>query len=153
MPKYDTNEPILVLVRRGRKGRGFTVAPVEDASNPAMCQDKEELGEVIEEMLLDENQPRVNINELLSAAGAPSDSEDPEDDEEEDGYEDEDEDEDEPQGQGGILDGVAGAEDPADRLLFNIFSAAVTKGQQLSSKPRKKPRARARRSSGRRKAK
>ncbi|MHC4433927.1 MAG: hypothetical protein ACYTBS_18965 [Planctomycetota bacterium] len=154
--KYDTSEPILVIIRRGRRGRGFTVAPVEDASNPAMCGSKEELGEVLEEMLDDEHQPRVDINQLLAAAsgedplpqddcGSDDGAEDP-DEEYEDGDEDEEyeDDDEEPAGEGGIFEGVAGSEDPADRLLFNLFSAAVTKGRDMSSKPRK-PRSRRRR--------
>ena len=108
----------------------------------------------IEEMLDDEHQPRVDINQLLAAAsgedplpqddrgpdeGAEDSDEEYEDDDEE--YEDDDE---EPAGEGGIFEGVAGSEDPADRLLFNLFSAAVTKGRDMSSKPRK-PRSRRRR--------
>ena len=147
--KNDTSEPILVLIRRGRKGRGFTVAPVEDFSNPAMCQTSAELGEVIEEMLDDEDQPRVDMDQLLASAsgagdraaagddGSEEEDVDDEDYDDED-YDDEDEDEEEGDGgQGGIFDGVAGAPDPADRLIFNLFSAAVSKGRSMSSKPKK----------------
>lgn len=151
--KYDTSEPILVIVRRGRRGRGFTIAPVEDASNPAIVGTKDELGEVLEEMLNDESQPRVNLDDLLSESAAPSAreddsraSDDREADDESDDEDDEDldDDEDVEPGEGGIFDGVAGSADPADTLLFNIFSKAVKRGQEMSSKPRA-PRTRTRR--------
>jgi hypothetical protein len=144
--KYDTGEPILVIVRRGRKGRGFTIAPVEDASNPAMCGTTEELGEVLEEMLNDEEQPRVNLNDLLAEAAperaAPDDEADEEEDDDSEWAGEQDEEEEE--GEGGIFDGVAGSADPADTLLFNIFSRVVKGGQNISSKPRA-PRSRTRR--------
>ncbi len=148
--KYDTSEPILVIVRRGRKGRGFTVAPVEDASNPAMCGTIEELGEVLEEMLNDEYQSRVDLAAMLSAGMEGSESprgRAPEEGEPEYDDGDEDEDEDEAEGgeeDGGLFEGVAGAADPADQLLINVFSWAAKKGQSMSSKPRA-PRARTRR--------
>jgi hypothetical protein len=145
MPKkYDKDEPILLIIRRGRKGRGFTVSPVEDISNPAACLTAEELGETIEEMLNDESQPRVNIKDLMAAAdGDPPEADEPEgegDDEEEEGDYDEDEDEEDE----GIMSGVADAQDPVDKFLFNVFARVVKKGQGMSSKARK-PRARKRR--------
>ncbi len=150
MPKkYNKDQPILVLIRRGRRGRGFSVSPVEDISNPAACQSTAEMGEVIEEMLDDESQPRVNVNELLAAATSDSrddrsDRDDDDDDEDDEDDDDRDEDEDEEEDEG-IMSGVIGSEDPADRLAFNLFSALVKKGQSMSSKPRKKPRSRPRR--------
>lgn len=148
MPKkYDKNEPILVLIRRGRKGRGFSVSPVEDISNPAVCQSSAELGEIIEEMLDDEEQPRVDVNELLSAAASDSrvvdDRDDRDDRDDDDDDDDEDYDDDEEEGDGGVMDGVVGSADPVDTFLFNLFSSAVKKGQSMSSKPRK-PRTRTR---------
>lgn len=136
MSKYDTNEPILVLVRRGRRGRGFSISPVEDIASAAICADEKEIGEVIVEMLDDENQPRVNINDLLNAATEPpprseSEPEDEDDDDEDDDEDDEDEGD---AAEGTIFEGVAGSEDPADRLLFNIFSSVVRKGQSMSSR-------------------
>lgn len=150
--KYDINEPILVLIRRGRKGRGFTVCPVEDISNPAVCSGAPELGEVIEEMLNDETQPRVDVNDLLNASSEPEPEPGPsqkrrakaEPEPEEDEYDDED-DEGEPQGSGGVLDGVAGSEDPAAQLLINVLHGAMSKGRQMSSKrARVRPRTRKR---------
>jgi len=150
--KYDINEPILVLIRRGRKGRGFTVCPVEDISNPAVCSDAPELGEVIEEMLNDESQPRVDVNELMNASTEPEPEPSgpqqrrrtraqPEEVEEEEEFEDDDE----PQGNDGVLDGVAGSEDPAAQLLINVLHGAMSKGRQMSSKrARVRPRTRTR---------
>ena len=134
--KYDTSEPILILVRRGRKGRGFSISPVEDVSNAAVCADVAEVGEVISEMLNDEEQPRVNINDLIAAASAPQRSDD------DDEYED---DEDGEGRSGGLFDGVADAEDPADAILFNIFQTVVEKGRAMSTK-RVQPRGRRKRS-------
>jgi len=150
--KYDTSEPILVLIRRGRKGRGFSVAPVEDATNPAMCQSTEEVGEVIKEMLDDEGQARVDLKDLFSVSSGDASSDD--DDYDDDDYDDdddregddEDDEEEEDTAAGTIFEGVAGAADPTDRLLLNVFTKVVKKGQDLSSKPRKKRnRTRARR--------
>jgi len=155
--KYDVNEPILVLIRRGRKGRGFTVCPVEDISNPAVCASAGELGEVIEEMLNDEEQPRVDVNELLQAASDQGPEPEPEpepkkrktspkkeepeaeSEAEEDELEDEEEDD-------GIFAGVAGSEDPATTLLINFAHSALAQGRKMSSK-----KARARASSKRKK--
>jgi hypothetical protein len=144
MSDNDTKEPILVLIRRGRKGRGFSASPVDDLANPAMCADASELGEVIIELLDDPKQPRVNVQELLNAAQdeAPS-GDDRRDDNGHDGNEDEEDGEEEEE-EGGIFSGLRDAEDPADQFLINLFSAAVNKGRDLSSKPRKS-RARSRR--------
>ncbi len=134
MAKYDTSKPILILVRRGRKNRGFSVAPVEDISNAAVCADEKEVGEVIIEMLNDEEQPRVDINDLLAAAaGDSSDNESDEDDSEEDDDEDDDDDDEGDPAEGTIFEGVSSADDPADRILFNIFTHVVKKGQNMSS--------------------
>jgi len=138
MPKYDTSEPILVLIRRGRKGRGFSISPVEDLSNASACATAADIGEVIEEMLDDESQPRVNINELLRAStenvpvAADSSNDDGDDDDDEpsngggNGRASEDGD--------GIFDGVAGSDNPADRIMFNIFSSVIKKGRDMSTK-------------------
>ena len=129
MAKYDTSKPILVLVRRGRKNRGFSVAPVEDISNAAVCADEKEVGEVIIEMLNDEEQPRVDVNDLLAAAaGDSSDSEsDDEDDEEGDDEDDDD------ATKGTIFEGAVGSADPLEQVLFNVMARAVRKGQNMSS--------------------
>jgi len=138
--KYDVNEPILVLVRRGRKGRGFTVCPVEDISNPAVCSDSKEMGEVIEEFLNDENQPRVNVKDLLGAATGHepqgdlppggNGSESPRGQQAQEPDEDDEEEEEEEEG---IFTGVAGSEDPASQLLVNLLSGAINQGRKMSS--------------------
>lgn len=133
--KYDVNEPILVLIRRGRKGRGFTICPVEDIANPAVCTDSKDMGEAIEELLNDESQPRVNVNDLLSAAkGEPTSSAEPEEVEEGEDDEDDEDEGDGDEGEGGIFDGVAGSEDPAGQLLINVLSGAMNQGRKMSSK-------------------
>lgn len=154
--KYDVNEPILVLIRRGRKGRGFTVCPVEDISNPAVCASAGELGEVIEEMLNDEEQPRVDVNELLQAASDPGPDPEPEPEpkkrkaspkkEEPEAESEAEEDELEDEEDDGIFAGVAGSEDPATTLLINFAHSALAQGRKMSSK-----KARARASSKRKK--
>lgn len=149
--KYDTKDPILVIVRRGRNGRGYTVAPVEDASNPSMCGAKEELGDILEEMLSDEDQPRVNLQDLLTSSASDDRAGEDEGDGEVDGddgdWEDGEDEDEAPAGNGGILDGVAGSDDPAETLLVNIFHRVIKGGQDMSSKPRgARPRSRRRRS-------
>lgn len=133
MAKHNTSDPILVLVRKGRNGRGFTVSPVEDISNSAMCIDEKELGEAILEMLDDENQPRVNVADLLNASSN-GDSKANDGDIEDEQDSDENHDDTPSDGDGSIMDGVANADDPADRLLFNLFTSAIKKGQSMSSK-------------------
>lgn len=142
MAKHDTSQPILVLIRRGRKNRGFSVSPVEDVANISACGDEKELGEVIREMLDDPEQPRVNINDLIRASAGvdpgqenePDGSRSDNDNSNGDEGEEEDEDEDESPTKGSVLDGVAEASDPFDRLLFNVLERAVRTGQKHSSK-------------------
>lgn len=139
--EVDTGQPILVIVRRGRRGKGFTVAPADDAANIEPCADEAELGESIRAMLDDPNQPRFDPSSL--------------DDEDEDEDErprrrkararkaraegdDEDEDEDEGEGSNGIIgdlmNGVGdNGRDPTDQLLMNIGSKLLRAGQNLST--------------------
>jgi len=141
MSEHDINEPILVVLRRGRNGRGFSVSPIDDIPNPALCLDGQELGNALIEMLDDPRQARVNINDLLSAteeeekkSNDDSSSEDSESDEEK-----------EEEGSGGIFDGVKDAEDPADALLINILSAALQKGREMSDRSKRRRGGRSRR--------
>jgi len=134
----DTNQPILVIVRRGRRGRGFTVAPADDATNVEPCQDESELGEAIREMLDDPNQPRFDP----SALGDEEDDEPPRRRSRNrvqvrDDSDDEDEDEDE-QPRGGLIDdlmtGVGdNGRDPTDQLIMNIGSRLLRAGQNMST--------------------
>lgn len=141
MAKYDTSEPILVLVRRGRKGRGFSVSPVEDLANAAVCATAADVGEVIEEMLDDETQARVNVNELLRAATEQVPVLDGSEEDDSDESDEDDSETENGKGDDGIFDGVVGSDNPADRLMFNIFSSVVSKGRSMSSK-RVRPSAR-----------
>lgn len=132
--KNDINEPILILVRRGRKGRGFSVAAIEDVSNPAACADEAEVGEVIKEMLDDVEQPRVNINELLAAgAGVPPGGAAASSESDDDEFEDDDEDGD--PHSGGLFEGVTAAgEGGTERLILNGLAMFAQKGRDMSSK-------------------
>lgn len=141
---YDINQAILVVIRRGRGGRGYSVAPVDSPTDVAACADADQVGDAIVEMLDDENQPRVDIDELMRAAegdeeeraappsgkgaGADLESSDSEDDEEEDeDEEDEEEEEDAPWHR---------ADDPAEALLLTGLSKLLEKGRKLSKRTR-----------------
>ena len=94
--KHDVSQPILIVVRKGRGGRGFLVSAVDKLNDISPCQDKEEMADAIIEMLEDEDQPRVDLNELQRAASEGDDKEraldeseqEEEDEEEEDGEDD-----------------------------------------------------------------
>ncbi len=57
----DINDPVLVIVARGRKGRGYTVTPA-DSDTPYPCMSAEDVGEAIIEILDDPEQARVQAN-------------------------------------------------------------------------------------------
>lgn len=136
--KDVTDQPILLIVRRGRRGRGFTVAPADDAANVEPCQDETELGEAIREMLDDPEQPRFDPSSL-----------DAEEDDEpprrrgrkqmrtrDQGEDEDDEEDDAPKG--GLLDdlmtGVGdNGRDPTDQLIMNIGSRLLRAGQNMST--------------------
>lgn len=130
MSEQNTLDPILVLIRRGRNGRGFSVSPIEDIANPALCADGSEIGEVIIEMLNDPSQPRVDVNSLLGSAQGPASDTVREDSprrarhEEYDPAGDEEEDDRETMGVQGDL---------ADRLILQTLSAVLGKGRSMSS--------------------
>ena len=134
MSENDIKEPILVLIRRGRGGKGFAVSPVDDVTNPAPCVDEAELAKAIIEMLDDKNQPRVNAHDLLNAAAEVDEPEgrgNGRDEDDEDG-EGEGEEEDD-----SIFAGVRDADDPTDRLIINVVSSLIKKGQEMSN-PKKR---------------
>lgn len=127
--QYDTSEPILILVRRGRNNRGFSISPIEDISNAALCSNETEIGEVILEMLNDPSQPRVNVGDLLSAGtprasegGAPGNHQGENSQEEEDSSEDDDDDE-----------SIHGKGDITDRIIMLGLSSILDKGRKMSS--------------------
>lgn len=144
---YDINQPILVVIRRGRGNRGYTVAPVDSPTDIAACADAEQIGDAIVEMLEDKEQPRVDIDILMRAAEGDLEEEGEEeeggqdleetDEDDEDG---DDEDEDEPWYK---------SSDPADALIINILSGAAKKARELS-RPSRRRRGRGR---GRRRTK
>jgi len=70
--KHDVSQPILIVVRRGRLGRGFLVSAVDKLNDIVPCQDKEEMADAILELLDDEDQPRVDLNELQKATSEES---------------------------------------------------------------------------------
>jgi len=137
----DINLPILVIVRRGRRGRGFTVAPADDAANVEPCADISELGESIKELLDDPMQPRFD----------PAALEDDDEDEpprrrkggrgssvrvrEDSEYDDDDDDRAPRRGViDEIMDGVGeNGRDPTDQLIMNIGSRLLKAGQNLST--------------------
>ncbi len=123
---HDINAPILVIVRRGRNGRGYAIAPVDAPSDIAVCADSVQVGEAIVELLDDEKQVRVDLDELLNAA-----QEDEKEivkdekggEEEEEDEEEEEEEEEEPWYR---------AQDPADALLIHGLSKLLEKGRKIS---------------------
>lgn len=153
--KHDINQPILILVRRGRGGRGFLVSPVDSPTDVAACASTSEIGDVVLELLDDEGQPRINVEDLLRASeGSDDDDEDDddsaefsnppaarssvedddEDDEEDDDGDDdgeEDDEEDEDENDKPWFD-VRGASDPADQILINVLHGVMGKAQKMS---------------------
>lgn len=130
MSKFNTSDPILVVVRRGRGGKGFLVSPIENVSNAAPCVDAVEVGESILEMLNDTSQPRVNMDELIGAASSKIKSSKEEECEDEDEDEDEDEGEDEEEENNPL----AGDGDLADKMIMFGLSSLLQKGRSMSSK-------------------
>jgi hypothetical protein len=143
MPKFDINEPILVLVRRGRKGRGFSVSPVEDVSNSSACMDAQELGEVIVELLDDPDQPRVDLGEILSAAANPAtetqERDAPRSERKRDIEEAVDDDADEEEDDDRQAPASSSGDDLLDKLALQGLSFFLAKGREMSS-PKVKPR-------------
>lgn len=139
--EVDTGQPILIIVRRGRRGKGFTVAPADDATNVEPCSTEAELGESIRALLDDPNQPRFD----------PSSLDDDDDEEEEprrrksrarkarsssDDDDDGDEDDDQESGSliGDLMNGVGdNGRDPTDQLIMNIGSKLLRGAQNMST--------------------
>ncbi len=136
--EYDVNEPILILVRRGRGDRGYLVAAVDDASNPLPCPDEGEVGKAVLELLNDPKQPRFDERQLEEAYRSVAAEEGVEEEDEEAA---EEEGEEEPAAEAGD-DPFAGLDlDPGDKLLFQIGSAIIGKARHLSNdyrRPKKK---------------
>jgi hypothetical protein len=123
--KFDKSQPILVMIRRGRGGRGFLISPVDNVLEVAACADAGEIGELIVEMLDDEKQPRVNIDQLLKnneKALEKSKAEKKENDEDDD---------DKP------WYDVSDSDNPTDQLLFNGINALIGKAKSVSRPSRR----------------
>lgn len=140
--EYDVNEPILLLVRRGRGGRGYLVAAVDDASNPFPCVDDTEVGKAVIELLDDPKQPRFDEKQL----------EELEDDLDNDELENEEEDREEEEEE---VDEARKEEpdplddlglDPGEKLLFQVGSAILGKARYLSNDYRDKRKERQKKS-------
>jgi len=126
-----TEKPILVMIGKGRKGRGFIVAPADSMDEPVMCMDLEQVVETLNEWVNDPNRERFDPVEM-----------------EEEEFEEEEEAA-KKKSSGGIFD-FTGKMDPADELLFNIGNAVYEKAHSMSNgyRVRKKKSRRARRKSG-----
>lgn len=155
--KNDTNQPILILVRRGRGGRGYLVSPVDNPTDVAACSSANEVGDAALELLDDPNQPRVNIEEILAmASGEPIEegeddedrdstedsraADDEQDEEEEDGDDGEGEEGEEEDGEDRAWWDVRGAEDPADQILVNVLGGVLGKAQKVSNRQKRRRR-------------
>ena len=137
MPKsdHDINLPILILVRRGRRGKGFLVCAADDMDNPAACANAVEVGEEIVEMLNDPSQARANVGAEAPRSTAPPSRAAMEE------YEsDEDEDEDDEPEVDGFVDGL----DPMEKLVFLGGKAILDKGREMSNSYRKSGKRRSR---------
>ena len=138
---YDVTEPILILVRRGRGGRGYLVAAVDDASNPFPCADETEMGKAILELLDDPKQPRFDERQL-EERGEDDELEDEDEEEDEDGEEEEeDEEEEEELVSADPFDGLG--LDPGEKLLFRIGESLLGKARHVSNDYRDKRKKRA----------
>jgi hypothetical protein len=138
----DTNLPILVLIRRGRKGRGFLVSAADDPTDVAACADGDEVGAAIVELLDDPDQARFDQSQVESGSSE-ADSTDEEQetyaagDELEEYEGDEEGEDDEDEREPGVFD-VDPEGDIATQLLVNLGRATLKKGQELSNNYRKK---------------
>jgi len=116
--------PVAFIIKRGRRGRGFLVSTFDNPSELIPCSDKSDLSDTIAEILDDISQSRVEFEDSDGEGRRDdaSDRDDPPNEAENSGdHADE-----------GIFAGVRNADDPADRLIFNVFSAAIKKGQDIS---------------------
>lgn len=61
--KYNTDDPILIVIKRGRNNKGYIISPADNDS-PCPCLSAEDIGEAIIELLEDEAQPRLDANSV-----------------------------------------------------------------------------------------
>lgn len=131
MPKsdHDTNLPILILVRRGRRGKGFLVCAADDIDNPAPCASEAEVGEVIAEMLNDPSQERADLGTDAEAPRARPQSRA--------AMEEYEGDEEEGEGEGEEDSEFVNGLDPLEKLAFLGGKAILEKGREMSNSYRK----------------
>lgn len=132
---YDTNDPVLIVVRKGRNGKGYIVAPA-DSDHLCPCMSEEDLGFAISEIINDENQPRLSEGGRRSAVASAVDPEkingkkvkknksDPEPEEDEEGDGDDD----------SMHDGMG----ITDRILINALGNIIGRAQSASTWRRSK---------------
>ena len=123
---HDISQPILIVVRKGRGGRGFLVSAVDDLNAISPCQDQSEMAEAIVEMLEDEKQPRVDLTKLQEATSPESKSKAVERTESDDDEDDDDED--------GDVDGED-TDDMDEVDLLHEIGAAIFKRAKKASRP------------------
>ena len=136
--KIDTDDPVLIIVARGRKGRGYIVTPA-DSDTPFPCMSAEDVGEAIIEILDDPEQQRVKANtvgqksekqEEASASGGeekPPPEPEPQDEEEEE-YEEN------PYPQGGAYENM----DPVDKAIVGGLQWLINGARKASDYKRRR---------------
>jgi hypothetical protein len=137
---YDVNQPILLLVRRGRGGRGYLVAAVDDTANAFPCSDESEVGSSVIELLNDPKQPRFDENQLEDLEEEDLEDSASEDVDEDDDEEPEEEPEENEDPEPDPLDELG--LDPGEKLLFQVGTAILGKARHLSNDYRHKRKSR-----------
>lgn len=129
---FDINQPVLLVVKRGRFGKGYLICAADDVTNPAPAANANEVGEMVVAMLDDPNQPRFDENSLSVEVEEEQQCSAPPQEEIEDEEEEEDEEE-----YGEEEDHYAGL-DAGERLLFALGEKLVGKARSASNSYRKK---------------
>lgn len=124
---HDISQPIVFVLRRGRNGRGYLVAPLDKMDDPAPCASAQDIGEVAVELLDDPTQPRFDASQKTYSEDDHRNSETDEDWDGEEGEEDEEDEGQEDEGsqksrRGSIFDGVDSSSGVPieDQLLTNL---------------------------------
>lgn len=130
---FDINQPVLLVVKRGRFGKGYLVCAADDVTNPAPAATPEEIGEMVVAMLDDPKQPRFDESSLSIEVEEELSQESTTPPQEEDLEEENEEDDDE--------DPYSGL-DAGDRILFSIAESVLGKARHASNSYRKKKKKR-----------
>jgi len=115
----DINSPILVIIKKGRQGRGWLVSTIENPTDPFPCSSAEEIGKAVLELLDDPNQPRFDETQIFE--DAPKSKSNPlleEEDEDEEDY----------------GDYPAAGGDIADQIIFEGLSRLFSGARSISNK-------------------